>query len=118
MANETEEQPFDLTKTQPGIQPPVTPSEAARLFTLGGVLRKELAVMNAHLSAYLTAEGHSTHQTPPLPAPHKALTAGNAAKWFLIANGALAIAGEVASLVKPELVGPLQALGKLLGGLL
>lgn len=114
MANETtEEQPFDLTKTQPGIQPPVTPSEAVKLFTLASVMRKELALLSQRLEPFQP----KTTSAPPLPA-HKALTAGKAAQWFLIANGALALAGEVATVFKPELVGPLQALGKLLGGLL
>jgi hypothetical protein len=95
-------QPADLG---PGDTQPVTISQAEKLRAMLAVVQREVALLRAQLpqpeAASKTAMQH----------------AGGAVKWVTLAVGVLGIAAQVAAELKPGLVGPIQTLLQLLGGL-
>ena len=93
-----------------GTEESPSPAEIARLIR---GLRQDLVL----LRQLLTAAPAGLEPAEPEPAPRR-LTVGSAAKWGLIAYGAIGLAIELAGMLRPDLVGPLQELQRLVSGLL
>lgn len=85
------------------------PAEIARLIR---ALRQDLVLLRQLLTAAPSGVEDAAEDSP------RKLTVGSAAKWGLIAYGALGLGIEIAGMLEPDLVGPLQELQRLVRGLL
>ncbi len=84
-------------------EPPLTRGEAYSL-------RKEIILLREALPTKRDT------LSPPSKRQQAAKAVSDVARWTAIAIGVLGVATQVAAMFRPDLVGPLQTLLKLLGG--
>ena len=84
-------------------EPPLTRGEAT-------LLRRELILLREALPT------RPDTLSPPSRRQQAAKAVSDVAKWTTIAVGVLGVAVQIAAMFRPDLVGPLQTLLKLLGG--
>lgn len=91
-------------------KPPLTRGEASLTREEASLLRQEIILLREALPT------RPESLTPPSRRQQAAKAVSDVARWTAITVGVLGVATQVAAMFRPDLVGPLQTLIKLLGG--
>lgn len=98
----------DTVRTRRDEMPPPEPLPLSE--ETGYLLRQELVLLREALPT------KPETLSPPSKRQQAAKAVSDVAKWTTIAIGVLGVAVQIAAMFRPDLVGPLQTVIKLLGG--